>query len=211
LPPGDSSGWMPPLRSGGPGRSSARPGVRPAVVQLQRLPGRAEVAVQVGVARGVEGMNRDPMTHDVIGMRIPSGLVIGRHHMRPKLAHHRDQPPSRHLHRRAGEAALRQTAAVGHPRVDEPEPPVCHAEYPLRLGHLPAAHPRQVGQQADIVVQIRVDDVASLTAGTRHHHDLDTFARVAGQRRPTLARFVVGMCVDGHQAQLVHPQDSILP
>ena len=52
-----------------------------------------------------------------------------------------------------------------------------------------------------VVEQCRIEDVASLTAGAGHDEHLDALIDVAGHRGRTLTRLVVGMGVDGHQAQ----------
>ena len=126
--------------------------------------------------------------------------------MRLELTDRPDQPLGGLLQRHQREAALgqrRQRVALGQTGVDEPEPLVLDAEDLGGPGHLvdpdlvdPAVHLGQVHR--------RVEDVAPLTAGQRHHLHADALVDVAGHRGGALARLVVRVGVDRHQTQFAH-------
>jgi hypothetical protein len=78
---------------------------------------------------------------------------------------------------------------------------VLEAHDPLGLGHLEAAQPRDVPLGMGTLGQGLVEDAAAFAAGAAHHHDLDATVEIVGVRCRTLARFVVGVRVHGHQAQ----------
>ena len=77
---------------------------------------------------------------------------------------------------------------------------MAHAKDLRRLGHFAPSH---LGKPEDcnILLGKGVKDVAALAARARDHHDLDTLGNILRTRRPALARLIVGMGVDSHEAE----------
>ena len=74
----------------------------------------------------------------------------------------------RHLDRLERETTLgqgRQRVALGQSGVHETQPGVLDAKDLLGLGHLTAADLGQIAQDLGVVLELRVEDVASLAAG----------------------------------------------
>ena len=158
------------------------------------------------VAGGLVRGHRHLVAADVVGVRVSAVLVVGGHDVRTELADHLDQRLGRLLQRHQREAALgqrRRRVALGQPGVDEAEPGVLDAEDLGGLGHLVAA---DLGDPAVHLGQVhrRVEDVAALAAGQRHHQHAVAFGRIAGHGGGTLAGLVVRVGVHGHQPQFAH-------
>jgi hypothetical protein len=79
---------------------------------------------------------------------------------------------------------------------------VLDAEHGLRRGHLAATEARHVtgGHGTGARIQVLVEDVAALAPGATHDQDLVTASGVRGVGAGSLARLVVGMGVDRHEA-----------
>ena len=126
--------------------------------------------------------------------------------MRPEVADHLHQRGDGLLQRYQRETTVgqrRQRVALGQPGVDETQPAVFDTEDLGRPGHLVAADvgdaPVHLGQ-----VHRRVEDVATLATGQRHHQHPVAFGRVPRQGGRALAGLIVRMGVHGHQPQFGH-------
>ena len=130
------------------------------VVELERLPRRAQLGIGVRVGRGVEGRDADLVAHDVVRMRVAAVLVVGGHDVRPERADDLDQRRRRLLQIHQREAALgqrRQRVTLRQPGVDEAEPDLLDAEDLPGPVHLLPADPADVGQHVR-PVHGRVED-----------------------------------------------------
>ena len=108
------------LRAGGEDglvqRLRARQREAHVVVELARLPGLAELRVAVGIAGRLEGVHRDLVGLDVVGVRVAAALVVGGDHLRLEPADQRDQRRGGLLDRRRARSSPRAAAAAGRPR-----------------------------------------------------------------------------------------------
>nr|BFF04333.1 hypothetical protein GCM10020241_60080 [Streptoalloteichus tenebrarius] len=99
------------------------------------------------------------------------------------------------------ETALRQRLAVPDaPGVDEAQETLVDAEDRAGARHLLPAESGKVRPDLG-AVQRRVEDVAAFTSGHGADEDLGALGGVAGHRGRAFARLVVGVGVDGHQAE----------
>ncbi len=177
-----------------------------AVVQLQRLPRLAPVGVQRRVPGGAEGRHGHLVGLDVVGVRVAALLVVGGDDVRLEGAHDLDQRRRGLLGRHQVEGVGGQRdAGVGEPAlgqagVDEAEPVLPDAEDLPGPVHLLGADARQVLLDLG-AVHLGVEHVAALAPGAGHHQHLDTFADVARHSGGALARLVVRVRVNTHQAQ----------
>jgi hypothetical protein len=165
------------------------------VVELQRLPRLAGVGIARRVTRRVERLDRDRVTHDVVGMRISAVLVVRRHDVRAELAHQTHQRRRRDLHRQGREAALgqrRQRVALRQAGVDEAEPRLTYAEDRARGVHLLPPDLGEVREHAGVALQPGVEDRPALPTRARGDQHVDALGHVARHRRGALARLVVG-------------------
>ncbi len=181
------------------------------VVQLRHAPRLARVREQPVVGGGLVRGHRHLVAADVVGVRVAAVLVVGGQHVRLELA---DEPDQRAPSTRSSGTSAKQPSGSGgsgspsgSPESTNPSQRVLDAEDLGGLGHLvaadlvdPAVH---VGQ-----VHRRVEDVAALAAGQRHHHDARALVGVTGHRRSALAGLVVRVGVHRHQPQFAH---SCLP
>lgn len=184
------------------------------VVELERLPRLAPVAVPLRVAGGVERLPRDPVAHDVVRVRVAAGRVVGGHDVRPEPAHELHERGRGHLERLRREAPVgqrRQRVTLGQTGVDEPEPVVLDPERGGRRGHLVAAHLAHDLEPRLERRVVRVEQVAPLATGARDHEHLRTLGGVPRGGRRALARLVVGVRVHRHESTPSCAHHSSLP
>ncbi|CKS77763.1 Uncharacterised protein [Mycobacterium tuberculosis] len=78
------------------------------VVQLGHRPRLTRVGKPAKVTGRLVGSHRNLMAANVVGMWVAAVLVVGGHHVRPKLANHPHQRLGGHLQRYPREAVIRQ-------------------------------------------------------------------------------------------------------
>ena len=175
------------------------------VVQLERRPGLAAADVALGVAGGLERLDRDPVAHDVVGVRVAARRVVRRDDVRAELADQlaragptppragpaRSSPPAAAAAGRPRAGPSRRSRATGAARRAPPRRPPSRAR---RYSRMPS-RPPSTGRV------LRVEHVAALAAGARDDEDVDALGRVLRRGRRALARLVVGVGVHRHQAQ----------
>ena len=174
------------------------------VVDLRDLPRGPGLGVLVREAGGPVGLHRHGVGLQVVRVRVAADLVVGDEHVRAEPAHERDQRGRRIPERDLGEAVRRegrQRIPLGQARVEEAEPGVPDAEDARGLGHLLAAHGRDVPVRPGGVPERRVEQGAGLAARARDDHDLGPGRRVGGHRAGPLRGLVVRVGVHRHEAQ----------
>ena len=143
------------------------------------------------------------MAADVIRVRVAAVLVVRRDHVRSELAHEAHERLRCHLERKVGEAALRQRrtrVSLGVSGVLETQPRVVDPQDRRGLGHLASAHLGDP-QRVDIGLGRGVEHITALAPGARDDEHLHALLGVVSEGRCALARLVVGMRVDRHEAQ----------
>lgn len=172
------------------------------VVQLANGPRIAGAGEGAGIPSLLVGGHRNLVASDVVGMGIAAVLVVGDHHVRPKVADHAHQRLGRLLQRHRCERSFRhrrQRITLGKSGVDKAEPGLRDAECCGRLGHLVATHLWKILQDSRPIHR-RIQDVAALATGQCDDEDVVAFGRVARDRRRALAGFIIGMRVNRHQS-----------
>ncbi len=176
------------------------------VVELGHRPGLTGIREPQIVGSGLVGADGDLVAADVVGVRVAAVLVVGRHHVGPEFPHHTYQRFDGIFQGHQGETPLGQRGRripLRQSGVDEPQPGVLHTENLGRLRHLVAANfgdvPVHVGQ-----IHRRVENLAALAPGQRHHQHAMTLIRVPGKSGGALTGLVVGVGMHRHQPQFAH-------
>ena len=139
----------------------------------------------------------------MVGVRVAAVLVVRRHHVRLEAADQPDQRLGGLLDGHQAEAALGQRrlrVALGPAGVHEAQPVLADAEDLAGPLHLLATDRGDVLEHVG-PVHLGVQDRAALAAGAGHDVDVDPLGDVLGGAGRALARLVVGVGVDVHQAE----------
>ena len=183
-------------------------------VDLLHLPRLTELGMRGRISGGLDGGHGHGMVLDVVGMRISAQLVIGGHHLRPEGADDVHEGQHRDLIGDPIEATGRCLVVeitVGQPRVDVPDPDMFGAESGGGRRHLLTTETGDIAAGLRALQQSGVEDVAGFTTGHRGDEHPGTQRRVLRGRCRTLGGFVVGVGMDGQQAQpMVRKRSHIL-
>ena len=168
------------------------------VVDLRNVPSRALPGVLPGIRRRTPGEHRQLVSANVVGVRVPTLLVVGHQHMRSELTDDAHQRLGTDLKRDARKAVRRQRlVALRQPRILVAEPAVCDVDRCRRAAHLDATEPGHValGHRQLVRGKTLILHVATLAARAADHQHLVAEAAVMRVGGRALARLVVGMGV----------------
>lgn len=154
------------------------------------------------------------MVLDVVGVRVPAEFVIGGHHLRTEGADDVHERKHRHLVGNPIEASRRSLVveiAVRQSRIDVADPDMFGAESCSGGGHLLTTETGDVTAGLRALQKRRVENVSGLTTGHGGDEHPGTQRSVLRARCRTLGGFVIGVGMDGQEAQpMVRKRSHIL-